>query len=57
MTSRFKSFLCNERATTKRLKVASVTMSCDRDPDINRAKIAGSVETTRRNWKRAKSYL
>ena len=44
MTSRFKSFLYNEQAATRRLKVASVAMSCDRDPDTNRARIADMVD-------------
>lgn len=43
LTSKFKSFLYNEQASTKRLKVASVAMSCDRAPDVNRAKIADTV--------------
>jgi predicted amidohydrolase len=43
MTSKFKSFLYNEQAATKRLRVASVAMSCDRDPDVNQAKIADTV--------------
>jgi len=45
MTSKLKSFLYNEQAATKRLKVASVAMSCDRDPDTNRTKIANTVDT------------
>lgn len=45
MTSRFKSFLYNEKAAAEHLKVASVAMSCDRDPDINRTKIANTLDT------------
>lgn len=45
MRSRFKSFLYNEQAATRRLRVASVAMSCDRDPDLNRARMAGTVGT------------
>ena len=43
MRSTFKSFLYNEQAATKRLRVASVAMSCDRDPDLNRARMADTV--------------
>jgi len=43
MAARLKLFLYNEQAATKRLKVASVAMSCDRDPDANRARIADTV--------------
>ncbi len=45
MTSKVKSFLYNEQATTKRLKVASVTMSCERDPTANRTKMVSMVDT------------
>ncbi|HEY45884.1 MAG TPA: carbon-nitrogen hydrolase family protein [Anaerolineae bacterium] len=45
MTSKFKSFLYNEQAAIKRLKVASVAMSCDRDPDANHAKIADTLSS------------
>ncbi len=45
MTSRFKSFLYNEQAATRHLKVASVAMSCDRDPDVNRIKIVNTLDT------------
>jgi predicted amidohydrolase len=44
MKSRFKSFLYNEQAAKRRLKVASVAMSCDRNPDVNCAKVADIVE-------------
>jgi len=44
MTSKLKSFLYNEQVATKRLRVASVAMSCDRDPDTNRTKIANTVD-------------
>ncbi len=40
----FKSVFCNERAATKRLKVATVAMSCDRNPDTNRTRIANRVD-------------
>lgn len=39
-----KSFLYNEQAASKHLKVASVTMSCDRDPNLNRIKIANTLD-------------
>ena len=38
------AFLYNERCAAKRLKIASVAMSCDRQPDVNRARIAGTIE-------------
>jgi predicted amidohydrolase len=44
MTSRPGSFLYNEQVATKRLKVASVAMACDRDPAANRIKIANTVD-------------
>lgn len=43
MTSKLRSFLYNEQAALKRLKVASVAMSCDRDPDVNHARIADTL--------------
>jgi predicted amidohydrolase len=43
MSSKFKSFLYNEEIATKRLQVAGVALSCDRDPDVNRARIADTV--------------
>jgi predicted amidohydrolase len=46
MASRLQSFLYNEQAATKRLRVASVAMSCDRDPDVNRARMAETVGAT-----------
>jgi predicted amidohydrolase len=39
MASRLKSFLYNEEAATKRLKLASVALECDREPETNRAKM------------------
>jgi len=44
MRSKFKSFLYNEQAATRRLQVASVAMSCDRDPGVNRARIVDTVD-------------
>jgi predicted amidohydrolase len=44
MISQFRSFLYNEQAAKRRLKVASVAMSCDRNPDVNRTRIAEIVE-------------
>jgi predicted amidohydrolase len=38
-----KSFLYNEQAATKHLKVACVAMTCDRDPDANRGRIVNRV--------------
>ena len=40
-----KSFLYNEQAATKCLKVISVAMSCDRDPEANRIRIANTLDT------------
>lgn len=40
-----KSFLYSEQAATKRLKVASVTMQCDLEPDRNRKRMAALVAT------------
>ena len=39
-----KSFLYNEQDASKHLKVVSVAMSCDRDPNINRIKIANTLD-------------
>jgi len=38
-----RSILYNEQAASKSLKVVSVTMSCDRDPDANRIRIANTL--------------
>ena len=43
MGSRLRSFLYNEQGAAKRLKVAGVAMSCDREPDVNRARMADMV--------------
>lgn len=43
-TSRFKSFLYGEQTAVKRLKVATVALSCDRDPAANRVRIVGMVD-------------
>jgi len=48
MTSNLTSLLYNEQAATKRLKVATVALSCDRDPDINRARVADTVDAIMR---------
>ena len=40
-----KSFLYNEQAASKYLKVVSVAMSCDRDPEVNRIRIANTLGT------------
>lgn len=45
MTSRWKTFLYDEQSATHRLQVATVAMSCDRDPASNRPKIACTLET------------
>lgn len=45
MTSRFRSYLYNEQAAAKRLEVATVAMSCDRDPTVNRARLTCTVDT------------
>ena len=45
MTSRWKTFLYDEQSAAHRLQVATVAMSCDRDPDSNRLKIARTLET------------
>jgi predicted amidohydrolase len=43
MLSKFKSFLYNEEIAPKRLQVAGVALSCDRDPEVNRARIFDTV--------------
>ena len=43
MSSKFKSFLYNQENAKRRLQVAGVALSCDRDPDVNRARIADTV--------------
>ena len=45
MIFRLRSFLYNEQTATNRLNVATVAMSCDHDPDINRIRIASTVNT------------
>jgi len=40
-----KSFLYNEQAASKSLKVVSVAMSCHRDPGTNRLRIASTLDT------------
>jgi len=42
--SGFRSFLYNEQNAARHLKTASVTMSCDRDPVVNRLKIVNTVD-------------
>jgi predicted amidohydrolase len=46
MTDRtgFKATLYDEQSATKRLIIASVAMHCDRQPDVNRARIADTIE-------------
>jgi hypothetical protein len=44
LTRGFRTFLYNEQVATKRLKIASVAMTCDREPDINRARIANMID-------------
>ncbi len=44
MKERFRSFLYNEQTAAKHLKVASVTISCARDPVVNRSKIISTVD-------------
>jgi predicted amidohydrolase len=39
-----KSFLYNEQAASKHLKVITVAMSCDRDPDANRIRITSALD-------------
>jgi len=45
MTSRFRTFLYNEQKADRHLNVASVSISCDRDPSVNRSAIVSSVNT------------
>jgi predicted amidohydrolase len=45
VVSRFRSFLYDEQAATRRLTIASVAMTCDREPEINRTRIANTVDT------------
>jgi (R)-amidase len=42
-SDRFKSFLYNPREASKRLRVATVAMECDVDPENNRKKIVNIV--------------
>lgn len=46
--SGFKSLLYSEQTAVKHLKVASATLSCDRDPDANRARIASTVDAIKK---------
>jgi len=43
--SPFTSWLYDESTATKRLRIASVAMSCARDPDTNWARIADTIDT------------
>jgi predicted amidohydrolase len=47
MTARigFKAALYNEQSAAKHLKIASVAMHCDREPDVNRSRIASTIKT------------
>ena len=40
---RFKRWLYNEENSQKQLNVATATIQCDRDPDINQAKIINTI--------------
>lgn len=42
---KFKSLIYNERGASKHLQVATVTMSCDLDPETNLTKIARLLDT------------
>jgi predicted amidohydrolase len=44
MRSRFRSFLYDEQAAARRLTIASVAMTCDRLPEVNRTRMAGMVD-------------
>ncbi|MBN1580010.1 MAG: carbon-nitrogen hydrolase family protein [Anaerolineae bacterium] len=44
METGFRNWLHNEKAVTKRLKVATVAMQCHREPAANRSEIADQVE-------------
>ena len=44
MARKYRSVLYNERTTTKRLKIATVAMSCALDPATNRARIVDTVD-------------
>jgi predicted amidohydrolase len=43
--SMLRTFLRNEHNASKSLKVANVAMGCDRDADINRAKMVNTIDT------------
>ena len=45
MISKLKTLLYNDHAATKQLKVASVPMSCDHNPDVNRTEIVDTLDT------------
>ncbi len=49
MTTGLKSFLYNEQKAVKHLKIASVAISCDRDPAVNRSKIVSTVDEIKKN--------
>lgn len=44
MASKFSSFLYNEQCAAKHLKIASLALSCDRNPKINRVGIVKIVD-------------
>ncbi|UCD58982.1 MAG: carbon-nitrogen hydrolase family protein, partial [Candidatus Hydrogenedentota bacterium] len=39
----FRRFLYNEKEADKRLKVATIAMQCDVDPEVNRRKMVGMI--------------
>ena len=45
LTSGFKNYLYNEQKASRHLNVANVSISCDRNPSVNRAAIVNSVNT------------
>ena len=45
MFTKFKMYLYDEAKATRRIKVASTAMACDRDAAKNRTKMATTIET------------
>lgn len=45
MAGRFKSWLYDERKQTRGLQVATTALECDPEPNVNRAKMAGLVQS------------
>ena len=48
MESKLKTLLYDEKEATKKLKVATVAMRCDREPSVNRARMVKMTEAIKR---------